>query len=157
MKFSRIFRDLALIGLLVCWPISGKAQTFPPTCDPDDPKSCVQPLVKGEPAPFDGQLMSNRRAAKLAVAAGGCQDRVDLVTERERELAKVILDGEKALRASDQAGAQLQRDLLMKRMAEMEDILTPRWFERPAFVAAVTVVATVAVLVVSVKTVQALK
>lgn len=146
----------ALLLTLAC-PAGGKAQAFPRICDPDDAKSCVQPVAAGEPAPFDGQLMTNRRAAKLAVLAGGCQDRVDLEVARERELAAIALNGEKALRASDQATAQVKVDLLMKRMAEMEDILTPRWYERPAFVSAVAVVATVAVLVVSVKTVQALK
>jgi hypothetical protein len=133
------------------------AQALPKSCDPDDPKSCVQPLMEGEPAPFSGQLMTGRRAAKLAVLAGGCQDRVDLAVGETRELGTIDLNAEKALRASDQAAFQLQKDLLMRRMAEMEDTLAPRWYERPAFVAAVTAVVTVAVLAVSVKTVQALK
>lgn len=157
MKFSRIFNKIAVTLVILGWSAAAGAQALVKVCDPEDPKSCVQPLVTGDPAPFDGQLMTNRRAAKLAVLAGGCQDRIDLAVARERELATIQLYGEKALRTSDQASAQLQKDLLLKRMAEMEGILTPRWYERPAFVTAVTAVATVAVLAVSVKTVQALK
>jgi len=133
------------------------AQSLPKSCDPDDPKSCVQHLLEGDVAPFTGQLMSNRRAAKLVVSAGGCQEKLDLVVEREKALALIALEGEKALRASDQVGAQLQKDLLLKRMSEMEEALAPRWYERPSFVSAVTAVVSIAILAVSVKTVQALK
>jgi len=156
MKFSSIFAGLAFLAT-VSWPISGKAQTFPKVCDPDDPKSCVQPLTAGEVAPFDGQLLTNRRAAKLAVAAGGCQDRLDLATERERELAAIQVAGEKALRDSDRITAQIQKDLLLKRMADLEDTIKPHWYERPAFVAGVASVVTVALLVVSVRAVQVLE
>ena len=101
--------------------------------------------------------MTLRRAAKLGVAAEGCQERVDLAVQREQELAQVKIQGAQQLRDNDQKGAQLQVDLLMRRMVEQEKLLTPRWYERPAFVTIITATVTVGVLAMSVKAVQALK
>jgi hypothetical protein len=142
---------------LLLWPVAAWSQTLPKVCDPDDAKSCVQPLLEGEAAPFAGQLLTTRRAAKLAILASGCQERVDLEMGRERELGMVALNGEKALRVSAVDSAKLQRDLLLTRMGELERSLTPPWYERPAFVAVVTVAATVAVLAASVQTVRVLQ
>ena len=126
-------------------------------CDPEDPKSCVQALIQGETVPFDGQLMTPRRAAKLAVLANGCQDRVALCREEEQALSATKLAGEEALRKSDELSCTMQKETLMKRMQGLEELLTPKWYERPAFVAIVASTVTVALLVVSVKAVQVLK
>jgi len=126
-------------------------------CDLDDVTSCVQPLSQGEAAPFAGQLLTNKRAAKLAVLAGGCQDRIDLNVAQTQAIATVQLQGAQALRVSDKEACGLQRDLLLQRMAEMKSALEIPWYERPAFVSVVSAVTTVAVLALAVKTVQILK
>jgi len=154
MKISRFFSYLAILSIFCLIPRTAFSQKI---CDPDDGKSCVTPIVEGEPAPFSGQLLSARKAAKLAVLAGGCQERIDLAVDREKSLYELRLAGERALRDSDRVGAKLKEDLLLRRMAEMEQILTPPWYERPAIVSAVTAVASIAVLAVAVKTVQTLK
>jgi hypothetical protein len=145
--------SVLLAGSLTLCAARGAAQTPDAACDPNDPKSCVQPLSVGQAAPFAGLLLTPRRAAKLGVMAGECQARVDLGVEREQELAQVKLQGLQQLRDNDKQAAQLQIDLLTRRMAD----LAPRWYEHPAFVAVLTGLTTVAVLALSVKTVQALK
>lgn len=147
---------LLAVSLTLC-AARGDAQTPDAACDPNDAKSCVQPLIAGQAAPFTGLLLTPRRAAKLGVMAGECEARVALAVDREQELAQVKLQGAQQLRDNDKQGAQLQVDLLMRRMAEQEKALTHRWYEHPAFVATLTAVTTVAVLALSVKTVQALK
>lgn len=145
----------ALFCLGILWPVVSYGQSIPKECDPEDPKSCVQALLEGERAPFAGQLLTPRRAAKLAVLAEGCQAQIELAVEAEREMTNLLLDDEEALRASEAEGAQLQRDLLLKRIAALEAELTPPWYERTPVVAALSVAATVGVLVVSVYAVQA--
>ena len=154
---SRGIWSASLAGSLTLWAAPGAAQTPDKACDPNDPKSCVQVVTEGQPAPFAGMLLTPRRAAKLGVMAEGCQDRVDLATQREQELAQVKLQGAQQLRENDRQAAQLQIDLLNKRLAEQVETLPARWYERPAFVAVVSALATTAVLALSVKTVQALK
>lgn len=46
--------------------------------DPRDPSTCVQPMDKGEHAPFDGQLMPDKLAIELGIAADSCNERVKI-------------------------------------------------------------------------------
>lgn len=151
-----------LILCAICWasPTLSVAQTeptLPKACSPEDPQDCVQPLIEGETSPFTGQLLTLRRAARLAVQAGGCQERVDLERQRVKEIWGLKLDSEQQLRENDAYTHKMKEDLLMKRMAQMEEILAPRWYEKPIFVAALTVAGCVAMYVASVETVKALK
>lgn len=152
-----IWSALLAASLVTLYAARGAAQTPDKACDPNDPKSCVQALTEGQAAPFSGMLLTLRRAAKLGVAAEGCQERVDLAIQREQELAQVKFQGLQQLRDNDRLTAQLQADLLHKKIAEQTENLPPRWYERPAFVTIVTAAVTVGVLAMSVKAVQALK
>ena len=142
---------------LALWVAPGYAQTADRVCDPADPKSCVQVVTEGQPAPFSGVLMTGRRAAKLGVLAEGCQDRLDLAVDAAKELAAIQVRGIQAMRQNDVDSGKFQRDLLLKKLQDAEELYSPRWYERPAFAATVTAVVTVAVLAISVKTVQVLK
>ena len=157
LRWLDIWSALLAISLLTLCAARGAAQSPEAACDPGDPKSCVQGLTVGQPAPFTGMLLTYRRAAKLGVLAEGCQDRVDLGIQREKEIADVRLLGEQQLRENDRKVSQLQLDLLRKRLQEQVEELPPRWYERPAFVTIVTAAVTVGVLAMSVKAVQALK
>jgi len=152
-----IWRGLLAGSLLTLYAARGEAQTAEAVCDPNDPKSCVQALTVGQPAPFTGVLLTYRRAAKLGVLAEGCQERIDLTAQREKEIAEVKLLGEKLLRENDQKVSQLQQDLLKKRLQEQVEELPPHWYEKPAFVTIVTAAVTVGVLAMSVKAIQILK
>lgn len=123
--------------------------TLPASCDPQDQKSCVQPLVEGEVAPFTGQLLTPRRAAKLAVDAGSCKEATAIEVGHVEETWELKLNTEQRLRKNDQDAHQLEVDLLMKRMAQMEETLAPHWYERPVFVATVSVVLTIGAVVLA--------
>jgi len=147
----------ALLVSLTLWAAPGAAQTADKVCDPSDPKSCVQAIAEGQPAPFTGLLMTGRRAAKLGMLAEGCQDRIDLMVGEIKELSQVQLQGLQAMRQNDKDSSKLQTDLLMERLRGAEELFSPRWYERPAFVAVLTTVLAVATLAVAVKTIQVLK
>ena len=122
---------------------------LPASCDPQDSKSCVQPLLEGEAAPFSGQLLTFRRAAKLAVEAGSCKETTAIEVEHVEDSWKLKLETEQRLRKNDEDAHQLEVDLLMKRMAQMEETLVPHWYERPTFVATVSVVLTIGAVVLA--------
>jgi len=142
---------------LTLWVPRSAAQTIDPVCDPSDTKSCVQAVSQGQPVPFTGILMTGRRAAKLAVMADGCQTRIDLAVGEVKEQTDIQVRGIQAMRQNDLSSAKFQRDLLMRKLDESEALFSPRWYERPAFVAAMTAIGTVAVLVVAVRAVEVAK
>jgi hypothetical protein len=123
--------------------------TVPGSCDPADQKSCVQPLLEGEAAPFSGQLLTPRRAAKLAVEAGSCKEATAIEVEHAVDVWKLKLETEQRLRKNDQDAHQLEVDLLMKRMAQIEETLSPHWWERPVFVATASAVLTIGAVVLA--------
>jgi len=132
----------------------GHAQTLDKVCYPNDPQNCVQGLIVGQTAPFTGMLMTNRRAAKLGVMAEGCQDRIVLSVGEANDLAQIQIQGLQAMRKNDQDAEKLQKDLLLKQLEKAEELYSPRWYERPAFVATVTAILSVAVLSVAIKVIQ---
>jgi len=126
-------------------------------CQTGDPLDCRQHVVKGELVPFEGQLLTPRKAARLGVQAGECDERISLAISREKEIAGIRVQQQMDLRANDQRGYDLQVELMLKRMQLMEETLAPKWYERPPVVAVVTSIIMVGLYVTSVKTIQALK
>lgn len=112
--------------------------TLPKQCDPKDQHSCVQPLMAGEMAPFTGQLLTPRRAARLAVKAESCKARINLKIAETEEVWKLRLYLEQNLRSNDNLASQKSLEA-MKKYAES---LEQKWYEHPAFVVTVTIVAT---------------
>jgi len=125
----------------------GAPPAIPPQCDPDDAESCVQPLLEGESAPFSGQLLSPRRAAKLAVLAGNADERARLAVEEAEEVWRVKLEAERRLRVNDNAANRLKVEMLERASARP-------FYEHPLFVAAVTVAGCVAVYFLALETVK---
>jgi hypothetical protein len=101
--------------------------------------------------------MTHRRAATVVAKTEECNDLRSMDLEEAHELHQIQLSLLEDQKANDKAAADLKLDLTLKRMAQMEEELSPRWYERPPFVAAVTVVLTVAIFAAAVKTVEALK
>lgn len=141
---------LLLLSFLLALPTTVDAQTHPPQCSKTDPKDCVQPLLEGESAPFSGQLLTNRRAAKLAVKADQCGERVQLAIEETLAKAALDLQLEKALRANDLEAWQQKEKLLTQAVQKP-------WWEHPVVVATITVIATSAVYWGAVEVVKATK
>jgi len=140
---------MAVFILVAKTALCQRPPELPASCDPEDAKSCVQPLLEGETAPFAGQLLTPRRAAYLAVEAGGCQERIAVELERSNDDWRAKLAAERSLRQNDQSAHELELDLAMKRMQQMEETLGPEWYERPAFVIPVTAVVTIGAVVLA--------
>jgi len=145
----------ALVWALLLYPQATWSQTFAKECDPADARSCVQPLAAGELAPFDGQLLTMRRAAKLAAAAGACSERLKLELEREKEISSSELDYVKAVCAAEQASAKTQQDLLMRRIAALESETGPSWL--PMIIAGASMIGSVSMLVLSICLIKSAK
>lgn len=120
-----------LCFLSVSLASSASAQTYEKQCDPKDSTSCVLPLVEGESAPFTGQLMTFRRAAKLAVMSGQCSARIKLATEETTEVLELQINLQKSLRANDAEVWKLKEDLFRKRIDAVEAISSRHWYEHP--------------------------
>ena len=130
-----------MIGIMLALAISASSLE----CDPNDAKSCLQIVVKGETVPFTGALLTPRRAAKAGAKAEQCDARVETVQSEMRD--RLMLTEKLMVDRLDNAAQshKLEIDLMMRRMKQLEDSLGPRWYEHPIFVATVTVATTVAV------------
>lgn len=126
-----------------------------PSCVPNDPTDCRQTVTKGEVVPFDGQLLSPRRAAKLAVRVGQCQERIAAEVAEVAELMKIDLRLEKQLRANDSEHANRQRKLLEAELVRAHEAAEPSFLEHPALWFAFGVVATVAAVGITIAVIDA--
>lgn len=115
-------------------------------CVQDDPSDCRQTVVAGEEVPFDGQLLSPRRAARLAVQAGQCQERIVTEVARAVELIKIDLELEKGLRANDADAAAMQTDLLKGALQDARESSEPGFLEHPLLWFTIGVAATAAAI-----------
>ena len=125
------------------------------TCDPKNPKECVQPLLEGEQAPFSGQLLSTRKAIKLFQLVESCKEQTAIEVERVSGLARVDLDLTKKLRDIDRDSYDAQMTLLQERLKEAKALQGAPWYESPLFVATVTVVVTSVVFFGAIQAVDA--
>ena len=115
----------------------GAAET---ECDPQDPEKCSTPLRKGETAPYDCQALSPRLALDLGLKAHFCQNRIDLELKFAKKSADLVLSLEQQVRGLEKESWERQKTLLLERLEEAQHI---SWYERPAVIITVTVVATV--------------
>jgi hypothetical protein len=141
---SSWFALAALAASLCASP--ARAQASPAQCDPDNPEHCAQPLAKGETAPFSGQLLTPELAIDLGQKADSCDARVEIESNRVQRLAEIDVTLARRLLEIERDAARQQVDLLTTRLEEARDI---RFYERPVFVAAASVAATVALFAVT--------
>jgi len=113
----------------------------PGYCDPDDPKRCAQPLQRGQPAPWDGQLLTPELALDLGLKVDGCAAKLQLELDFANKSADIELNLEKQLRQIDQTACQESRATLQRQIDEA--LQPPPFYERPWFVASVTAILTV--------------
>lgn len=98
------------------------------SCTKNDPEDCRQTVKAGEVVPFDGQLMTPRRASRLAVMAGQCRLKIDTAVEEMKMLLGLDLKLEQQMRANDNDHAKREIELLTRRLEEVQ----PSWYEHPA-------------------------
>lgn len=83
---------LAVLAALILWVEPAAANPPLPlphpdaVCDPQDATKCVTPLRKGEPAPYEGQLLSPRKAVAIWRGVDDCQTHLDLSLEQQRAI-----------------------------------------------------------------------
>lgn len=122
----------------------GAPLQFTETCDKDEPWSCIQPLRKGEVAPFTGQLYTFTKAAKQASKAGGCPKRIEKVTAYQKSLTDNEIDKFRALLVLERRSANQQVGFLNQQIATMA---TP-WYKEPVTVVGTTMVVMTAVFAI---------
>lgn len=134
---------MILLPLLVSLCVSAA----PPECAESDPTMCAVPLEKGQPAPFDGQLLTSSLAIKLGQRA----DRCAAILQEERDYLTKIdaanVDYQRQLRSIETDSLKQQLDLTRKMLLQKPD---ETWYTNPVFVSAVSVVVTAAMFSVSV-------
>ena len=150
-------KTLFITLVITLYSAQGATQTTEKVCDPQDPTSCLQTVFTGQQVPFNGVLMTNKRAAKLLVLAEGCQDRLNLSLAEAKEIAAAQLKSTEDRLKNSEDTFKIQKDILLKRLEESEEIYSPKWYEKPIFVVPVTAIVTVGLLAMSVKTLQVLK
>ncbi len=125
---------LSISTVLTTPPTTSEADLearFEKKCSKNDPQSCRQTVVAGEAVPFSGQLMTPRRAAKLAVMAGQCKERVKLAVEEATTPLKMDLALERNLREDDKATSKLQSDLWERNYTKVEEAAKRQPYEHP--------------------------
>jgi hypothetical protein len=107
-------------------------------------------VKKGTPAPFSGQLLSQKDAAKLALKASECPELLDLEKQQQKALCAIDVEAKtKTL--------QLKLDLEKQRVNYLKlevERVSPDWWERPEFIVPVTIILCLGVSVGIMKVVQ---
>lgn len=115
------------------------ASTNDAICSTKDPRDCVYPIREGELAPFAGQLITMKRAARLVVAAESCSAYTAIELERAEGLFELKLarcrEEKRAMAAANSAQFDALQGLLTGAEAKREP-----WYQRPPFLSAVAVV-----------------
>jgi hypothetical protein len=112
-------------------------------CDPQDPTLCSQALHQGDVAPFTGQLLTSELAIRLGQKAELAARTIGLEVDFAKRQAAVDLNLEKQLHANDVA-AKDREIALLKEQAKVP------FYTHPAFVAPITAVVAVGLVVLSV-------
>lgn len=116
------------------------SEPVPAICTPGDPSRCAQPLEKGQPAPFQGQLLSTELAIDLGQKATWCDQRLDLGLKHAKALADLDLTLAKQLRENDRVAWEAEKKLLLDRLEEEKN--SGKWYTHPIFVATVSILST---------------
>lgn len=105
---------------------------------------CAAPILKGEAAPFDGQVLTTELAIKLGQKADFCDKRLAIELSRATQLADIELEKMRALRKIDEDAHAEQLRIMQKKVDAALD--RPFWRE-PWFVALTTATVTLAAAV----------
>jgi len=132
-SFTLLTADAALAG--------------PPVCDPADPRLCAAPLLKGDPAPYSGQLLTTELAIQLGQKADTCDTRLKLEVAFATKLAAVDLGLERSLHRNDLDASSDREAVLLRELTAAQD--TPFWRE-PVFLVPVSTLGGAALMVLAV-------
>ncbi|MFA5028480.1 MAG: hypothetical protein WC713_11455, partial [Candidatus Methylomirabilota bacterium] len=116
-------------------------------CDPADARKCSTPLAAGQVAPYAGQLLTPKLAVDLGQRAQGCDARTELAVKFAQDSSGVDLQLEKSLRENDAKAAAEREKILQDALQAAREAQKDPWYEHPAFVATISVVLTVGLVV----------
>ena len=150
---KRLITALAAVAVLLLTCDAWAAELLNKgSCDPADAKSCVQPLMKGEKAPWSGQLLTYRRVGRCAVGKMQIEERVQAELDLQLRPLEIDRGKYKALWESGKLATVEMKDVYD---AQLEEAY--HWSRAPWFVTMVSVGVTVGLFIGAVKTVQALE
>ncbi|UCG51425.1 MAG: hypothetical protein JSW58_14755, partial [Candidatus Latescibacterota bacterium] len=145
-----------LSGLVACLllvrPPGVLAQGLPAECDPDDPDLCSKPMVQGEVAPFNGQLVTPKLLISLGLNAESFDARLKLEIDRVEGTYKADLEYAETRYKNLQESTDKQIQLLT---GELEKATNRVWYEHPGFIIACTLVAAVLIFVATAYLIEA--
>lgn len=142
MKSLTSFIPIVFALILFLFPGAVLGQRYPKTCSKEKPEHCVQPLEKGEPAPFAGQLYTFELALDHSEIVHDFQNRLKIDAGHLQDRFGIRLKGMERLRELDAEAAKAREKLYL---AAIEDA-SPPWYERPTFIVPVTIVVTAGVI-----------
>ena len=99
------------------------------------------PLNRGDAAPFTGQLMSTELAIELGTAAEKCEARATVDLKFVHRVHQIETEYQRKLKEID--------DQAWHRREELLRLALPSWYQEPWFVATVTGIITVVVMISS--------
>lgn len=112
-------------------------------CDGEDFSMCAQPLLKGEKAPFDGQLLTPELAISLSQRSMAFDSQLEIELERVGKLHDIEMNYQRDINNLDKESSKKQIELLEERLREVIKI---PWYKTPVFVAITSCVGTVLVV-----------
>jgi hypothetical protein len=128
---------MTLLPLLLCW--SNLAKAIEADCDG---VMCATPIIKGQPAPYDGLVLTPQLASKVFVAADECDARTKEEVEFTRKIERLEIDRLQKLMQIDKE-THIHRTTIV--MQELEN--AQAWYRQPAFIVPVSVVVTIGIVV----------
>lgn len=120
-------------------------------CDPIKTTHCSAPISKGEEAPMDGYILSEDLVIDLGQKAEAADLRVELATQKEKEIADQRVDYQKKLDNIDLTVSKREAEYWKERTVKAEH---KPLIEKPIVIIAVTAITTVAVILVANKTIR---
>ena len=105
-------------------------------CVAGKPTHCVQPLVSGEPAPFDGQLYTTELALDHSEKVHSFEARLKLDVEYVRIRLQLEIENLQRLREIDLEASNARGEAHKRAL----DAALPPFYERPAFVIPLTAI-----------------
>ena len=81
-------------------------------------------IKEGDPAPFNGTLLTNQAAAELLVAVRSCDEKIDIEVQKERELKDAKCDlGKELLQITVDSQRQRFDTIIQSQDAQLDYVL----------------------------------
>jgi hypothetical protein len=99
---------------------------------------CATPVMKGQPAPYDGQCLTTALAVQLALKADSCDARIEIEVEHVRKMERLDVERMQKLSTIDKESNAERNQVLMEQLKSEQ-----AWWKQPAFVIPVTALVTI--------------